>query len=192
MMKKIIEAKDFKAVLEDVSEKFFSEHKEAFRSKQIAVVGIHTRGVYLARRIAELYKKEYRAEVAVGSLDITLYRDDVGEIGSQPLVKETDIPFGVEGKTVLLVDDVLYTGRTIRSALDALLELGRPKLIRLLVMVDREGRELPIRADYVGIPIKIGAKEKIQLKLKELDGEDAIYINKKSDRAAKPKVKVEG
>src|SRR6185295_2659903 len=103
-------------------------------------------------------------------------RDDVGEIGSQPLVKETSIPFEVEGKTILLVDDVLYTGRTIRAALDALLELGRPKLIRLAAVVDREGRELHIRADYTGLKAKVKPGEKIQLKVKEADGKDGIWV----------------
>ncbi len=102
-MKKVVNAKEFKAVLEEVSLRFFSEHKAAVKAKQSVVVGIHTRGVYLAKRIVELFKKECRADVEVGSLDITLYRDDVGEIGSQPLVKETNIPFGIEGKTILLV-----------------------------------------------------------------------------------------
>ncbi len=159
---------------------FFDEHQAVCKhgKDSLGIVGIQTRGVHVAGRIAKILKDKYKTGASVGSLDITLYRDDVGEIGSQPLVKETNIPFEIEGKTILLVDDVLYTGRTIRAALDALLELGRPRRVLLSVAVEREGRELPIRADYVGIPIQVKAGEKVQLKVKEVDGKDGIWIVK--------------
>lgn len=181
-VKKIINEKEFQSILEKISTKFFSDCRKLGKGKNgsLGIVGIHSRGVFLAQRIASLLKTRERTAVPVGSLDITLYRDDVGEIGNQPLVKETDIPFSIEGKTILLVDDVLYTGRTIRAALDALLELGRPKLIRLAVMVDRGGRELPIHADYTGTKIVVGSKEEVQLKVKELDKEDGVWIVKKA------------
>jgi pyrimidine operon attenuation protein/uracil phosphoribosyltransferase len=180
-MKKVIDSREFKRILEKISSSFFLENKGMGRKSGASpcIVGIQTRGVYLGKRIAELLKKKHRLAPAVGSLDITLYRDDVGEIGKQPLVKETHIPFEVEGKTILLVDDVLYTGRTIRAALDALLELGRPRLIRLAVVVDRAGRELPIRADYCGAKMTVGNKEEVQLKIKEVDGEDGVWVIKK-------------
>ena len=178
-MKKKIGEKDFKKILEEIVSKFVEENKDSLKEGSIGLVGIHTRGVILAKRIALILQKKYKSQAAVGSLDITLYRDDVGEIGNQPLEKETDIPFSIEGRTILLVDDVLYTGRTIRSALDALLELGRPKLIRLTVMADRAGRELPIQADYCGTEISVAKNEEVQIKVKEIDGEDGIWILKK-------------
>lgn len=178
-MKRRMDARQFKIALEKIALKFFSDNQRALKQKSAGIVGIHTRGALLAKRIAKFLKKNLGVSVLVGSLDITLYRDDVGEIGNQPLVKETEIPFSVEGKTILLVDDVLYTGRTIRAALDSLLELGRPKLIRLAVMADRSGRELPIQADYVGTKIDAGVNHEIQLRMKELDGEDGAWVTAK-------------
>lgn len=176
-MKKRIEGKEFRAILEQIAADFVRQQKLA-KNREVGVIGIHTRGAVLAQRIAELLAKKYKLKVPVGSLDITLYRDDVSEIGDQPLVKESDIPFSIEDREILLVDDVLYTGRTIRAALDALAELGRPKNIRLAVIVDRAGRELPIQANYVGTHMTVGENEKIQLKLKETDGEDGVWITK--------------
>ena len=177
-MKQVLSPQEFKSVLEKIAEDFYGDHEAICRhgASMLGIVGIQTRGVHVAGRIAQILKKKHKAAANVGSLDITLYRDDVGEIGSQPLVKETDIPFPVEGKTVLLVDDVLYTGRTIRAALDALLELGRPRKVFLASVVDREGRELPIQPDYVGLEMKVKDGEKIQLKVKEVDGKDGIWI----------------
>lgn len=180
-MKKITDAKAYKELLENIAARFRADNPDAFKKGQVGLVGIHTRGVHLARRIAGIFKVKYRQEVSVGSLDITLYRDDVAEIGSQPLVKETDIPFSVEGKTILLVDDVLYTGRTIRAALDALLELGRPKVIRLAVVASRQGRELPVQADYVGAHVAAGPAEVVRIKIKELDKEDGVFVLKRSE-----------
>ncbi len=179
-MKQIEDGAGFKKILDDLVQDFYKENEAVCKQGKsaLSVVGIQTRGVHVAARIADILKKTYHTTCSVGSLDITLYRDDVSEIGSQPLVKETNIPFEIEGKTILLVDDVLYTGRTIRAALDALLELGRPKLIRLAVAVEREGRELPIQADYAGITVKVKAGEKVQLKVREVDGKDGIWIVK--------------
>ena len=172
----------FNIILEELCRRFAADLRAAHPEGPVGVVGIHTRGVSLAKRISQILRKKHGLAVETGSLDITLYRDDVGEIGNQPLVKETDIPFSIEGKTILLVDDVLYTGRTIRAALDALLELGRPRTVRLAVAVDRDGRELPVQADYAGLRMAVKPKEKIRLKVKEVDGEDGIWVDPSPSR----------
>jgi pyrimidine operon attenuation protein/uracil phosphoribosyltransferase len=140
----------------------------------LALVGILTRGVPLARRIAENIEHFEGLEVPVGSLDITLHRDDREPSGEEPKVRESHVPFGIAGRTVVLVDDVLYTGRTARAAMDALLELGRPAAIRLAVLVDRGHRELPIRADHVGKNVPTSRVETVRVRLLETDGEDGV------------------
>ncbi|MER3537505.1 MAG: bifunctional pyr operon transcriptional regulator/uracil phosphoribosyltransferase PyrR [Thermus sp.] len=145
-------------------------------AKDLALVGIHTRGIPLARRLARLIGGFEEGEIPVGILDITLYRDDLSEIGLQPKVRETRIPFDLNGKNVVLVDDVLYTGRTARAALDALIDLGRPKRIYLAVLVDRGHRELPIRADFVGKNLPTSKNEVVKVKLEETDGEDRVEL----------------
>lgn len=140
----------------------------------IRLVGIRTRGVPIARRIAAALKTITGADVPTGALDITLYRDDLKR--QQPVVRSTEIPFGLEGRHVLLVDDVLYTGRTIRAALDALIDFGRPKSIQLVVLVDRGHRELPIRADYVGKNVPTAVTESVQVHLTEIDGRDEVEV----------------
>ncbi len=141
----------------------------------LALVGILTRGVPLARRIAENIERFEGLEVPVGSLDITLYRDDRKRRGAEdPKLRDSYVPFDVAGKTVVLVDDVLYTGRTARAAMDALLELGRPAAIRLAVLVDRGHRELPIRADHVGKNVPTSREETVRVSLVEIDGEDGV------------------
>jgi pyrimidine operon attenuation protein/uracil phosphoribosyltransferase len=142
----------------------------------LAIVGIRTRGVSLARRIAERLHVIEGVRPPVGALDITLYRDDLGLKAGAPVLRETDIPFPVAGKTLVLVDDVLYTGRTIRAALDALIDLGRPRLIQLAVLIDRGHRELPIRPDYVGKNLPTARREIVQVLLKEHDGADRVVI----------------
>ena len=144
----------------------------------LRLVGIRTRGVPIAKRIAGILAGITGREVPTGALDITLYRDDLmaHDVGPQPLVRSTEIPFNLDGKHVLLVDDVLYTGRTIRAALDALIDFGRPKSIQLVVLVDRGHRELPIRADYVGKNVPTSAAEVVQVKLTEVDGVDAVEL----------------
>jgi len=146
--------------------------------EEIALVGIRSRGVPLARRLAAIVKEISGHEVPTGALDITLYRDDLMRhaIGAQPLVRSTDIPFSIDDKRILLVDDVLYTGRTIRAALDALIEFGRPKSIQLVVLVDRGHRELPIKADYIGKNLPTSPSESVQVHLTELDGRDEVEI----------------
>ena len=142
----------------------------------VVLVGIRTRGVPLAERLAKSIEAIENVKVATGSLDITLYRDDLSSLAYNPVVHNTEIDFDLNGKTVILVDDVLYTGRTIRAALDALIDMGRPKAIQLAVMVDRGHRELPIRADYVGKNVPTSRKESIEVTLTEMDEIDEVVI----------------
>ncbi len=146
--------------------------------EDLALVGIRTRGVPLAKRLAATIRSINHLEVPTGALDITLYRDDLMRhpIGAQPLVRSTDIPFSIDDKRILLVDDVLYTGRTIRAALDALIEFGRPRAIQLVVLVDRGHRELPIKADYVGKNLPTSESLSVQVHLLEIDGRDEVEI----------------
>jgi len=144
----------------------------------LALVGVRTRGVPLARRIARSLRDITGEEVPTGALDITLYRDDLmrQSVGPQPLVRRTEIPFSIDNKTILLVDDVLYTGRTTRAALDALIDYGRPRGIQLVVLVDRGHRELPIKADYVGKNLPTSLEESVQVYLQESDGRDEVLL----------------
>jgi pyrimidine operon attenuation protein/uracil phosphoribosyltransferase len=146
--------------------------------EELAFVGIRTRGVPLAKRLAQTIRDIGQRDVPTGALDITLYRDDLMRhaVGSQPVVRRTEIPFSIDNQRILLVDDVLYTGRTIRAALDALIEFGRPKTIQLVVLVDRGHRELPIKADYVGKNIPTSPTESVQVRLLEIDGHDAVEV----------------
>jgi pyrimidine operon attenuation protein/uracil phosphoribosyltransferase len=146
----------------------------------VALVGIAARGDDLARRMAEELRRIESAEVPVGVLDITFYRDDIGLRGEAPEVHQTLIPFDVSGKTVVLVDDVLYTGRTIRAAMDALMDLGRPRAIQLAVLVDRGHRELPIRPDYVGKNVPTRADDLVRVLTNETDGQDAVEVGEVS------------
>jgi pyrimidine operon attenuation protein / uracil phosphoribosyltransferase len=145
---------------------------------EIALVGIRTRGVPLARRISRSLHEINGDDVPTGALDITLYRDDLMRhpVGPQPLVRRTEIPFSIDDRKILLVDDVLYTGRTIRAALDALIDFGRPRAIQLVVLVDRGHRELPIKADYVGKNLPTSLKQSVQVHLQEVDGKDEVLI----------------
>jgi pyrimidine operon attenuation protein / uracil phosphoribosyltransferase len=145
---------------------------------ELAFVGIRRRGVPLARRLASVLRDIAGHEVPTGALDITLYRDDLMRhpVGAQPVVGRTDIPFSIDDKRILLVDDVLYTGRTVRAALDALIEFGRPQAIQLVVLVDRGHRELPIKADYVGKNLPTSLSQSVQVHLTETDGRDEVEI----------------
>ncbi|HET9263825.1 MAG TPA: bifunctional pyr operon transcriptional regulator/uracil phosphoribosyltransferase PyrR [Vicinamibacterales bacterium] len=145
---------------------------------EIALVGIRTRGVPLARRLARALKEINGDDVPTGALDITLYRDDLMRqpVGPQPVVRRTEINFSIDDRKILLVDDVLYTGRTVRAALDALIDFGRPRAIQLIVLVDRGHRELPIKADYVGKNIPTSLRQSVQVRLQEIDGTDEIVI----------------
>ncbi len=145
---------------------------------ELALVGIRTRGVPLARRLARALKEINGDDVPTGTLDITLYRDDLmrNPVGPQPLVRRTEIPFSIDDRKIMLVDDVLYTGRTIRAALDALIDFGRPRVIQLIALVDRGHRELPIKADYVGKNLPTSPRQSVQVRLQEIDGIDEIVI----------------
>ncbi len=149
---------------------------------RLALVGVRSRGVPLARRLAQSLKQITGDDVPTGALDITLYRDDLmrHQVGPQPVVRKTEIPFSIDNRTIVLVDDVLYTGRTTRAALDALIDFGRPKAIQLVVLVDRGHRELPIKADYVGKNVPTSSQESVQVRLHELDGvnEDEVIIER--------------
>jgi pyrimidine operon attenuation protein/uracil phosphoribosyltransferase len=146
--------------------------------ERMALVGIRTRGDVLAKRLATMLEQITNEPVRTGALDITLYRDDVMRhpVGPQPLVRRTEIPFSIDDQKILLVDDVLYTGRTIRAALDALIDFGRPKEIQLVVLVDRGHRELPIKADYVGKNVPTSLKENVHVRLSETDGADEVSV----------------
>ena len=141
----------------------------------VILVGMHTRGVPLARRLAQWIKESEGDDIAVGALDISLYRDDISG-GMRPVMRPTDIPFNIQGQRIVLVDDVLYTGRTIRAAMDALTDLGRPDEIQLAVLVDRGHRELPIRADYVGKNMPTSADEEVEVRLSETDDADEVVL----------------
>jgi pyrimidine operon attenuation protein / uracil phosphoribosyltransferase len=145
---------------------------------ELAFVGIRTRGVPIARRIARAIHEIAHHDVPTGALDITLYRDDLMRhaVGPQPVVRSTDIAYSIDDKRILLVDDVLYTGRTVRAALDALIDFGRPKAIQLIVLVDRGHRELPIKADYVGKNLPTSPSQSVQVRLTEIDGRDEVEV----------------
>lgn len=145
----------------------------------VVLVGIRTRGVPLAARIAEGVKRIEGVEPPVGMLDITLYRDDLSTLAYQPIVHGTEIDVDISGKVIVLVDDVLFTGRTVRAALDAIIDIGRPKAIQLAVLVDRGHRELPIRADYVGKNVPTSHQEVISVQLADTDGEDQVVIKER-------------
>jgi pyrimidine operon attenuation protein/uracil phosphoribosyltransferase len=144
----------------------------------LVLIGIQRRGVPLARRFAASIRENEGVEVPVGALDITFYRDDLSLIAQQPVVKGTALPFDLNGRTIVLVDDVLYTGRTIRAAMDALVDFGRPQAIRLAVLVDRGHRELPIRADHVGKNVPTSREELVRVHLSEIDDEDGVDIER--------------
>jgi len=145
-------------------------------TSNLALVGVHTRGVPVAERLADLLHQFEGTRPPVGKLDITLYRDDLTEIALQPVVRRSEVDFDVHGTRIVLCDDVLFTGRTTRAALDALIDMGRPASIQYAVLVDRGHRELPIRADYVGKNVPTSASEIVLVKLKEIDGSDAVEL----------------
>ena len=163
----------------------------------LALVGIQSRGVPLAQRLARLIAEiERRPAPPVGVLDITLYRDDLSRPGPYPAVRRTEVPFDVSGRALILVDDVLYTGRTVRAALDALMDLGRPDRIQLAVLVDRGHRELPIRPDFVGKVVPTARREQVEVLLTEVDGEDRVVLREPAppvgSAGTRPEPEVEG
>lgn len=171
----ILDARDIERVLKRIAHAIIEVHKGC---TPLALVGIQTRGVYLAQRLCDLIAAIEGTRVPTGTMDITLYRDDWTRITHQPVVQATDIPFSVEGQQVVLVDDVLFTGRTIRAAMDALMDFGRPDRIELVVLVDRGHRELPIMADYVGKAVETRRSEMINVLLAEKDGEDRVVVTR--------------
>lgn len=171
--KVLMDAEEMRRALTRIAHEIVEAHKGA---KDLFFVGIKTRGAPLARRISKEIEKIEGISCAVGHLDITLYRDDLDTTGPFPILHDTDIPFDLTDKKIVLVDDVLFTGRTIRAALDALIDHGRPRSIALAVLVDRGHRELPIRADFVAKNVPTSRKEEIRVMLLETDGEDGVVL----------------
>ncbi len=170
---RIMDSRKIKRALQRMTTEIIEHNRNL---KNLVIIGIRTRGIYIGKRISKLIKELEKIEIPVGVLDITLYRDDFSELEAQHMVKKTEINFSVTKKDVLLVDDVLFTGRTIRAAMDSLIDLGRPKTIQLLVLIDRGHRELPIRADYVGKFLPTSKRELVQVQLKEIDESDEVLI----------------
>ena len=172
------DAADIKRVVDRLAERVAA----AFPADQpLGIVGIRTRGEVIAQRLTALLQAQGYGQIGRGVLDITLYRDDLSEIGPRPMVRPTHIDFDINGKPLLLVDDVIFTGRSIRAALDALADFGRPRVIRLAVLVDRGGRELPIQPDFVGLMLKdVPADHRVNVHLTEIDGSDEIVVEPKS------------
>jgi len=146
------------------------------RDESLALLGIRTRGLHLAERLAERLQASLGREVPLGVLDITLYRDDLVEKAGTPIVRPTEIPFTLKNRTVVLVDDVIFTGRTVRAGLDALLDHGRPTRVWLAVLVDRGGRELPVQPDFVALKLEVDRSQRVSVKVKEVDGEDGVFL----------------
>lgn len=170
---KIMSAED----LNRTYKRFAHQFLEPFDDPSIpAIIGMQTRGVYLGRRILDVINGKFDSAPDFGVLDVTFYRDDYRTKLKMPEVKVTEIPFDLYNRDVILVDDVLYTGRTVRSAMDALLAYGRPRSIKFCCLIDRGHRELPVSADFVGMTVPTHADEEVQVKVKELDGEDAVYV----------------
>ena len=170
---KILDADRIRRMIDRMAHEIVERQKEL---PELAIIGIRTRGVPLATRLAARLADLVPQSFPVGTLDITLYRDDLSTVAPQPLLKKTEIDFDLNGRTVLLCDDVLYTGRTIRAALDGVIDLGRPKAIRLAVLIDRGHREFPIEANYVGKSVPTANRETIQVQFQETDGVDEVWI----------------
>lgn len=169
--KLLLTEKDFEITLLKVAKEIVSNGTEG-----IALVGIRSRGVPLADNLAKKIEKVQGKSVDVGYIDINLYRDDLSEVSEQPVVRPTELPFSITGKGIILVDDVLYTGRTIRAAMDALIDFGRPRFIKLAVLIDRGWREFPIQPDYVGKSIKTTQNQNIKVMVKPIDEENCVYM----------------
>ncbi|MFC3832463.1 MULTISPECIES: bifunctional pyr operon transcriptional regulator/uracil phosphoribosyltransferase PyrR [Deinococcus] len=169
----ILSADEVRRALTRIAHEIVERNKGA---QDLAIIGVHTRGIPLAERLASKLSELEGVEIPTGMLDITLYRDDLSEVAHQPIIRETHVPFDIAQRRVVLVDDVLYTGRTVRAALDALIDLGRPLGIQLAVLIDRGHRELPIRADYVGKNLPTAKSELVKVKLQETDGVDIVEL----------------
>ena len=179
---KIMDAKGIKRSIERIAYEIL-EHNDG--SDNMVIIGIRTRGVYLAERIAKVIKRIEKVSPPVGAVDITMYRDDVLIRLDQPIIQKTDLSFSIEDKVVILVDDVLYTGRTVRAALNELSDYGRTRCIQLAVLIDRGHRQLPIRADYTAIELQTFTDENVIVNLIEKDGEDSVILQQKNGGEAK-------
>ena len=171
--KKILSREEIKKILYRLAHQVL---EKAENSEDIALIGIQTRGVFIAKRLGQIIKEIGKKEIPFGILDITFYRDDLTVVGPQPIVKKTAIGFDITNKEIILVDDVLFTGRTIRAALDQIMDFGRPKRVSLAVLVDRGHRELPIRADFVGKNIPTSSAERVDVDIFEVDGKDQVLV----------------
>lgn len=171
----VMDTKTIQRALVRIAHEIVEKNKGA---ENMAVIGIQNRGAYLAERVAKLIEEIEGVEIPLGLMDITLYRDDVQTKLEQPVVQKTEILFDVVDKVIILVDDVLFTGRTVRAALDQIIDFGRPRSIQFAVLIDRGHRELPIRADYVGKNIPTAKEDRVKVKIKEVDGEDSVSIIK--------------
>jgi pyrimidine operon attenuation protein/uracil phosphoribosyltransferase len=170
----VMDSRAFQSTLDRLASEI-AERTRGLEGK-LALVGIRTRGVPLARRLARRIESRTGTRPSIGALDITLYRDDLTTVGAQPIVRNTELPFALDDSWVVLVDDVLFTGRTVRAAITALIDFGRPRKIELLVMVDRGWRELPIQADYVGKALETKREHTVQVLLEEEDGRDEVLL----------------
>jgi pyrimidine operon attenuation protein/uracil phosphoribosyltransferase len=180
-MQLILDAKKIERALTRIAHEILEHNPEA---GSLVIIGILTRGAYLAQRIARIIESLEKVKVPVGLMDIGLYRDDVHSKLDQPIVQRTDILFPVADRHVILIDDVLFTGRTIRAALDQIVDFGRPQTIQLAVLVDRGHRELPIKADYVGVNIPTSKEDKVVLEVVEKEGKDQVYVLRAKTRAS--------
>ncbi len=169
----IMEAGDIQAALERLSTEIIASSRDP---RRLALVGIHTGGVFLANRLARIISDRLGAPVPLGSIDITLYRDDWTRLHTQPVLKGTNLPFPIDDLEVVLIDDVLFTGRTVRAALDALIDYGRPMRVQVAVLVDRDHRELPICSQFVGLPLDTSPEEQVNVLLAEKDGVDKVVV----------------
>lgn len=169
----LMDAQDFGRAVKRIAHEMVEHNKG---TENMVLVGIHRRGVYLARRLQRIIEDVEGTKVPCGELDITLYRDDLTMLFEQPMVHSTRMPVDISGKNIYLVDDVLYTGRTVRAALEALIDLGRPQIVQLAVMIDRGHRELPIHADMCGKIVPTSRSEVIEVRVEELDGKDEVVI----------------
>ena len=171
--KRILNAAQVKVIFERFAREMAKQYGKL---DQVVFIGVRTRGPYVAKRLAEIIKKRHGNEIPVGEMDITLYRDDLNALLPGGTIDHTRIPFDIANKIVVLFDDVLHTGRTVRAAVDHLIDLGRPRMIHLAVMIDRGGRELPVAANYVGKTIKLAASGQVQVRLKEVDRADEVVV----------------
>ncbi len=173
MPSRLLHADDFDRTIRRFAQQFTEPYDDL---SPLAIIGMQTRGVYIAKRIRDRIREFRGVEVPLGVLDITFYRDDFRSLDKVPTAKITEIPFDLDGLDIILVDDVLYTGRTVRAAMEALMSFGRPHRLRFCCMVDRGHRELPISADFVGITVPTYTTERVQVRLAELDGEDGVVV----------------